>query len=125
MCIRDSTCPAVKIDVELPAGFGGIVAKKAGDISFVDGGLKAARLVHEFTTDIDISGMCPHRETGDHTAFQQLVRLVPDDIAVLACAGFGLIGINHKIVGTRANLLGHEGPFQAGRETCTAAATKA
>ena len=119
------TCPAVKIDVELPARFGGIVAKKAGGISFVDGGLKAARLVHEFTTDIDIGGMCPHRETGDHTAFQQLVRLVPDDIAVLACAGFGLIGINHKIVGTRADFLGHEGPFQAGRETCTAAATKA
>ena len=117
--------PAMQVDVELPAGFGGIVAEKTSGIGLVDGGLKAARLVHELATDIDIGGMRTHRETGENTAFQQLVRLVPDDVAILACAGFGLIGVDHQIMRAGADFLGHEGPFQAGRETRAAPAAEA
>ena len=115
----------MQIDVELPAGFRGIVAKQAGRVGLVDGGLKAARLIHELAAYVDVGGMRTHGETGHDTAFEKLVRLVTDDVAVLACAGFGFVGIDDQIMRTRAYLLRHEGPFQPGRKAGTAAPAKA
>ena len=69
--------------------------------------------------------MGTHRKTGDNTAFQQLVRIIANDIAVLACAGFGFVGIHHQKMRTVANFLGHERPFQARRESGTATPTQA
>ena len=55
--------------------------------------------------------MRAHGETGHDAAFQKLMRLVTDYVAILACAGFGFVGIDYKVMRTRTNLLGHEGPF--------------
>ena len=79
----------MQVDVELPARFRRIVAEKTGVIGLVDGGLQAARLVHELAADIDIGGMRPHRKTSNHTALKQLVWLMANDVAVLACTWLG------------------------------------
>src|SRR2546421_9193291 len=49
------------------------------------------------------------------------MRIVAHDFAVLAGAGLGLVGIDHEIVRPLADLLGHERPFEPGREARAAA----
>src|SRR5260370_364685 len=64
---------------------------------------------------------CAHGEAGDQAALDEKVRIVPHDIAVLAGPGLGLIGVDHKIMGPVASLLGHERPLEPGREPGAAA----
>src|SRR5690606_13763028 len=47
------------------------------------------------------------------------------DVAVLAGAGLGLVGVDDEIGRPAVALLGHEGPFQPGREAGAAAAAQA
>ena len=68
--------------------------------------------------------MRAHRETCDQAAFNQRMRIVPDDVTILAGAGFRFIGIDHQIGRPAIGLLRHEGPFHAGRETRAATATQ-
>src|SRR5438094_10678598 len=49
------------------------------------------------------------------------MRVVPHDLAVLAGAGLGLVGIDPGLVRAAVRLLGHERPFQPGREAGAAA----
>jgi hypothetical protein len=44
------------------------------------------------------------------------MRIVAHDLAVLAGAGLGFVGIDHQIGGPAVAFLGHEGPFQPGRK---------
>src|SRR5262245_47777898 len=49
------------------------------------------------------------------------VRIVAQDVAVLAGAGLGLVGIDDEVGWPAVGLLGHERPFEAGREAGAAA----
>src|SRR5579871_5733 len=53
------------------------------------------------------------------------MRIVAHDLAVLARAGFGFIGVDHEITRTPVGLLGHERPFESGRKPGAAAAALA
>ena len=53
----------------------------------VDRALKALALADEFATDIDVAIVHAHGAAGDQTAFDQQMRIVPHDLAVLAGAG--------------------------------------
>ena len=67
-----------------------------------------------------------HREAGDQAALDEQMRVMPHDLAVLAGARLGLVGVDHKIVRTAVlHFLGHERPLQAGREPGAAAAAQA
>ena len=50
---------------------------------------------------------------------------MPHDLAVLAGAGLGLVGIDDEVVRPPVRLLRHERPFEAGREAGAAAAAQA
>src|SRR3546814_1409048 len=66
-----------------------------------------------------------HREARDQRAFDQLVRIVTDDLAVLARTGFGFVGVDDeeaRAVGAR--LLRHERPFEPRGEARAAAAAQ-
>ncbi len=69
--------------------------------------------------------MCAHREAGDQAAFDERMRVVAHDVAVLAGAGFGFIRVDDEIVRAFLHFLRHERPFHAGREARAAAATQA
>ncbi len=83
-------------------------------------------LVHfeDFAVHVVVTGLHPHAVGGDRHAFDQHVRVVAQDVAVLAGARFAFVRVAHQIffalVVTR-----HEAPLQAGREPCTAATTQA
>ena len=111
-------------DVEIVAGATGILADQSGIVCLVDRRLEAHRLVIELATDIDESRSGPHRITANETAFYQLVRIVPDDLPVLARARFRLVGVDHEIMRFVLHLFRHEGPFHAGRETRAAASAQ-
>ena len=102
-----------------------VLADEAGLIGLVDGGLEMLALADEFAAHIDVAHVAGHGSTGDQAAFDQQMRIMAHDLAVLAGAGFGLVGIDDEIVGALANHLGHEGPFEAGGEAGAAAAAQA
>ena len=49
---------------------------------------------------------------------------MPHDLAILAGAGLGLVGVDHEIMRPAVRLLGHERPFEPGREAGAAAAAQ-
>src|SRR6185437_13137964 len=69
--------------------------------------------------------MRPHGEGGEEGALDQKLRIVAHDVAVLAGAGLGLIGIDHEITRAPIGLGRHERPFESGGEAGTAAAAQA
>src|SRR6266849_458088 len=75
----------------------------------------------EFAAHIDVAGVRPHGEAGDQAAFDEQVRIVTHDVAILAGAGLGLIGVDHKIMGSVADFFGHERPLEPGWEPGAAA----
>src|SRR5499426_2853080 len=51
--------------------------------------------------------------------------VVAHDLAVLAGAGLGFIGVDHEIMRPAIGLLGHERPFESGRKAGAAAPAQA
>ena len=112
------------VDVEIVA-VDVVLADQPGLVGLVDGALQRLALADELAAHIDVGGDRAHREAGDQAALDQRVRIVAQDVAVLAGAGLGFVGIDDEIGRTAVALLGHERPFQAGREAGAAAPAQA
>jgi hypothetical protein len=78
-----------------------VLADEIGLVGLVHRRLQALALAHELAADVDEAGMRPHGEAGDQAAFDQQMRVVPHDLAILAGAGLGLVGVDHEICGRR------------------------
>ena len=102
-----------------------VLADELGLIGLVHRRLQALALADEFAANIDVAGVGVHGEAGDQAALDQEMRVVPHDLAVLAGAGLGFVGIDHEIMRAAVGLLGHERPFQPGREAGAAAPAQA
>ncbi len=79
-----STGTMCHVQLEVPAAVSGILAQKPGVISLIDRALQLFAFKNELTTDIDVARVGPHRETGQQTALDQLVRIVAHDLPVFA-----------------------------------------
>src|SRR3546814_5740625 len=90
---------AMDEDVEIIARAARVLAEEALAIGLGDGGKEVLRLADEFAADVDIRGPRAHRETSDQRALDQLVRIVADDLAILATAGFGFVGVDDEKIG--------------------------
>ena len=102
-----------------------VLAEQLRVIGLVDRGLQALALADELAAHIDVAGAAIHRAAGDQAALDEQMRIVPHDLAVLAGAGLGFVGVDDEIMRPVADRLGHERPFQAGREAGAAAAAQA
>ena len=87
----------VHVHVVVVAGAAGVLAEQPGLVGLIDRGLQALALADELAAHIDVAGARAHRETGDQTALDEKMRIVPHDLAVLAGAGLGLVGIDDQI----------------------------
>src|SRR5581483_6273210 len=113
------------IEIERPA-VDIVLADQLGLIGLVDRGLQTLALPDELAAHIDVAGMGAHREAREQAALDQEMRIVPHDLAVLAGAWLGLVGVDDEIAWPAVLvLLRHEGPFQPGRKSCAAAAAQA
>ncbi len=114
----------VDVEIEVPA-VDIVLADQLGVVGLVDRRLQAFTLADEFAADVDVAGVCTHGEAGDQAAFDQQMRIVPHDLAVLAGARLGLVGIDDEILRPTVRLLRHERPFQPGRKAGAAAPAQA
>src|SRR6516162_142723 len=101
-----------------------VLADEIGRIRLVHRRLQALAFAHEFAADIDEAGMRAHGEAGDQAALDQEMRVVAHDLAVLAGAGLGFIGVDHEIMRPAVGLLGHERPLESGRKAGAAASAQ-
>src|SRR5262249_1564293 len=110
----------MEVEVEVPA-VDVALADQLGLIGLVDRGLQTFSFSDELAADVDVAGVRGHGGAGEEAALDEKMRIVPHDLAVLAGAGLGLVGIDDEIMRPVADLLGHERPFEAGREASAAA----
>ena len=116
---------AMDDDVEIPPRSAGVGADQPGFARFLDRRFQPFRLAEEFAPDIDEGGMGSHGETGEQRTFNQFMRIVPYDIAILAGSGLALVRIDDQVGRPAVRFLRHERPFQPGREPGSAAAAQA
>ena len=94
----------------------------AGGAGLVDGRLEDARLPGELAADVDVGEVDVERVAGERDPLDEQVRVVLHDVAVLEGAGLGLVGVDREVAGP--DVLGQEGPLQAGGEAGAAAAAQ-
>jgi hypothetical protein len=87
--------------------------------------LQHLALADVLAADVDVANVRLHGEGRDQAAFDEQVRIVPQDLAVLAGAGLGLVRVDHQVVRPVLHLLGHEGPLQPRAEAGAPAAAQA
>src|SRR3954451_19963093 len=115
----------MKIKVEVPAVHIAL-ADQVGLVGLIDRRLQPLAFANEFSADIDVGRVRAHGESRHQAAFDQKVRIVAHDLAVLARAGLRLVGIDDQIARPAVlGLLGHERPFEPGRKAGAAAAALA
>src|SRR4029077_15658306 len=100
-----------------------VLADEVSLIGLRHGRLQPLALADEFAADVDVTGVNAHGEGGHEAALQPAIRIVPHDLAILARAGLRLVGVDDEVVRPPLHrLLGHERPFESGREPGAAAA---
>mmetsp|Transcript_16636 Transcript_16636/g.55431 ORF Transcript_16636/g.55431 Transcript_16636/m.55431 type:complete len:204 (-) Transcript_16636:334-945(-) len=99
---------AMNIDIEVISTATSILAEFSFCIRLGNSFLQGNIFIVVFSTNVDVSSLGEHGSTNNQTSVHQLVRLMPENLSVLACAGFTLIGVHHKIRRSSIFLLGHE-----------------
>lgn len=109
----------MEVDVEVVAGAAGVLTDKTSLVSFLNGALKDSGLVVELTTDVDVcssalkqlllavldsrilqcSSTHVHGASGNQTSLEQLVWVLPHDLAILASTWLTLIGVDNQVSG--------------------------
>ena len=81
----------VRVEVEVEAGALDVLAQPAARVRFGDGLVHDVDQVAVLAADVDVARVRIHREARDQAAFDQLVRVVLDQDAVLAGARLALV----------------------------------
>ena len=85
--------------------------------------LQDLRCVRELLTDVKVRQLSSHRETGDHHALDQLMRVLMHDVAVLEGARLRFIRVTNQVNRLRVRRR-DEAPLHTGREPRTAASAQ-
>src|SRR4029077_20804765 len=102
-----------------------ILADQFGFISLIDRGLEMFTLANELTADINVADMRAHGEARDEAAFDEEMRVVPHDLAILAGPGLRLVSVDDEIMRPTIRLFRHERPFEPGRKPSAATSAQA
>src|SRR4029077_3735356 len=105
----------MQVEVEAIPGSASVLADQTCGISLIDRTLQALCFVVELAPNIDVTAVDAHPRRGQEAPFDKLVRVVPQDIAILASARLALIRIDDEI-GRPVALFWHERPFKTGRK---------
>ena len=83
--------------IEVVAAAACVLSNETLRVGLIDGSLQLLLLVPELTTNVDVSCFGAHAKAHNQGAFDELVRVVAQDLAVLASAGFGLIRVDDEV----------------------------
>ncbi len=113
------------VQVEVDARPQDVLAQEPGRIGLRERGLEPRyRLAEEFTAYVVVADRRGHRVAADRHALDDRVRVVAQDVPVMAGAGLGLVGIADDVF-LRRRAARHEAPFHAGRKGRAAASAQA
>ena len=84
-------------DIKVVATATGILSDKTLGVGLINSFLKLQLLVPELTTYVDVRSLGPHTEADDESTLNKLVRVMSEDLSVLASAWLGLIRIDHQV----------------------------
>ena len=115
--------PAMHPHVEVESGAEDVLAEEARLPRLRDRRLEPLGAERELAADVDVRRVTADRVGGDDDAFEQLVRVLLDDEAILERAGLALVGVDREVDGLR-RLLRQEAPFEPCRKPRAAAATQ-
>ena len=110
----------MRIEVEVDARTQDIAPDEPGGIGLGERPFEALDRLVEFAADIVVGDGRTHRIGSDGHALDQLVRVEPQDVAVLAGPGLTLVRVADQILLTR-DTAGHEAPLEPGRKAGPAA----
>ena len=102
-----------------------VLADQPGLIGLVNGRLQAFAFANKLAANINIGGVGAHGEGGEQRPFNEMMRIVTYDLAVLAGARLGFVGVDDHIGRASIGLAGHERPFEASGKTGAAATAQA
>jgi hypothetical protein len=89
--------PPVEVHIELVPGPTGVLADVPGLVGLVDGLLHVRGLLEELAADVDVGGGGVHGPAGDEAAFDELVGVASEDLAVLAGARLSFVGVDDEL----------------------------
>src|SRR5690606_19829328 len=75
----------MNMNIEIPAALV-VLAQQSGIVAFVDRSLQRLALADEFAANVDVGDMRAHRETGNDAALDQRVRIMAENVTILAGA---------------------------------------
>ena len=108
---------------EIEAGTEDVLADETGGTRLVQGRLEALVALPDLAVDVVVPALDAHGEGGDGHAFDHLMRVVAQQIAILEGARFALVGVAADVLRSLIGL-GHEAPLEAGGEAGAAAAAQ-
>merc|ERR1719474_661880 len=111
-------------EVEVIARATGVGSQEASVVGLPDGLLQVGGLVVELSSDVDVAGRQHHGGASHQAAFNQSVRVVPHDLAVLASSRLALVSVDHQVLGAAVVWLVHEAPLKAAGEASTTPASQ-
>ena len=113
----------VDIDVEVEAGAEDVFSKKTFGAGFLDGVPNDLGRFGKFAADVDVGEVNICGEGGNGEAFDELVRVLVEDVAVLEGAGLGFVAVDNDVV-VFAVVVFDEAPFGSGGEAGSASAAQ-
>ena len=90
---------------------------------FGDGLLHDTDGLGKFAADVDVAQVHLEGPSCDHHAFEQLMRVLMEDVAVLEGTGFRFVAVDHDVMWL-AVLAFDEIPFHSGGKACPATTAK-
>ena len=100
-----------------------IFPDEAGGAGLSNGFFEDACAMGHLAPDVDVSLLHIVRETRDHRALDQLMRVLMHDVTILECARLGFVGVDNQVNGFAA-LAVDETPLYTARKTGAAATTE-
>ena len=112
------------VQVEINARAQQVLPEQACRIGFLQRGLETGnRLGEELAANVVVTHRGTHAVATDGHALDDRVRVVPEDVTVVAGAGLGFVRVAHRVLLARG-VAGHEAPLQARGEAGATAATQ-
>ncbi|OMP13027.1 hypothetical protein COLO4_02409 [Corchorus olitorius] len=112
------------MQLEVEAGPQDVVTEEARSARLFQCLFEDLVFVPDLAVDVVVAHGDAHRVAADGHAFDQRVRVVPDDVAILERARLAFVRVANEILLAR-KLTRHEAPLQARGEACTATAAEA
>ena len=114
---------AMHVNIEREIGAADVLAQIAGLVAFVDGRLQTLIAQRVFVADVEIGRRGPGSVGAEDDAFDNLVRILLHQDAVVECARLALVGVDAHVDGA-GMILRQEGPLQPGGKTGPAASAQ-